>query len=81
VVNEIRMEDIQAELLSGDCVLGELLSDAFDNAGDQDQVTYVTEHGRRLFAIVPVEVAEYHEAQIAHHLGQLERIAHLRGIR
>lgn len=36
----------------------EMLHDAIDAASDQDQITYVRWDGKRICAIVPVEVAE-----------------------
>jgi hypothetical protein len=34
------------------------LEDAIDLASDQDQMTWLTDHGKRIAAIVPVDVAE-----------------------
>jgi hypothetical protein len=34
------------------------LGDAVDNASDQDRVTWLTDHGKRVAAIVPVDLAE-----------------------
>jgi len=39
----------------------EQLRDAIDNASDQDRVTWLTDHGRRVAAIVPADVAEHLE--------------------
>jgi hypothetical protein len=33
------------------------LGDAVDNASDQDRVTWLTRHGKRVAAIVPVDLA------------------------
>ena len=42
-----------------------LLRDAIDNASDQDRITYLLSgRGKRIAAIVPVEVAERHEAEL-----------------
>lgn len=41
------------------------ISDAIDNASDQDKITWLTSGTRRIAAIVPVDVAEYHEEMIA----------------
>jgi hypothetical protein len=38
------------------------LAGAIDSARDQDKVTWLTENGRRIAAIVPVDAAEAHEA-------------------
>jgi hypothetical protein len=37
----------------------EALADAIDLASDQDRITYLTVRGKRIAAIVPVDVAEY----------------------
>jgi hypothetical protein len=34
------------------------IADAIDLASDQDKVTWITENGKRIAAIVPVDVAE-----------------------
>jgi antitoxin (DNA-binding transcriptional repressor) of toxin-antitoxin stability system len=34
------------------------LEDAIDRAADQDQMTWLTDHGKKIAAIVPVEQAE-----------------------
>jgi hypothetical protein len=41
------------------------VSDAIDNASDQDKITWLTNGAKRIAAIVPVDVAEYHEQMIA----------------
>jgi hypothetical protein len=42
------------------------LQDAIDNASDQDVITYIIGlQGTRIAAIVPVEVAEKHEADLS----------------
>lgn len=41
------------------------LQDAADLASDQDQLTWIVRGGRRIAAIVPVDVAEYHEQLVA----------------
>jgi hypothetical protein len=46
----------EERLLSG-------LQDAIDLASDQDQVTWLTDHGRRIAAIVPVSRAEWTQVQ------------------
>jgi hypothetical protein len=38
---------------------------AFEAAASQDRITWLTEDGKRVAAIVPVDVAEAHEAMIA----------------
>ena len=40
------------------------LADAIDRAADQDGVTWLTERGKRIAALVPVETAEYVEDQV-----------------
>jgi hypothetical protein len=37
------------------------INDAIDLASDQDQMTWLTENGKRIAAIVPVEVAEFRQ--------------------
>jgi hypothetical protein len=41
--------------------VSEQVADAIDAAADQDQITWITEDGKKVAAIVPVEVAEYAE--------------------
>jgi hypothetical protein len=41
------------------------LMNAVDAASSQDQITWLTENGKRVAAVVPVDVAEAHEAAIA----------------
>jgi hypothetical protein len=45
------------EDLSGD------IADAIDLASDQDQITWLTDHGKRVAAIVPVDVADNGDLQ------------------
>lgn len=35
--------------------LADLLADAIDNASDQDRITWLTENGKRVAAVVPVD--------------------------
>lgn len=42
----------------------EALGAALDNASSQDKITWVMSDGQRIAAIVPVDVAEYHEEMI-----------------
>ena len=37
------------------------MADAIDAAADQDKITWITEDGKRICAIVPVDVGEYAE--------------------
>lgn len=37
---------------------------AVDNASDQDKITWLTTDGKRIAAVVPVEVAEYYEQRM-----------------
>lgn len=39
--------------------------DAVEAASSQDRLTWLTDRGRRIAAIVPVDVAEHHESTIA----------------
>lgn len=39
--------------------------DAVEAASSQDRVTWLTDRGRRIAAVVPVDVAEQHESTIA----------------
>lgn len=39
--------------------------DAVEAASSQDKITWLTDRGRRVAAIVPVDVAEHHENTIA----------------
>lgn len=41
------------------------LVDAIDNASDRDTATWLTDKGKRIAAIVPVDVAEHDERMIA----------------
>lgn len=41
------------------------VTDAIDAASDQDRITWLADRGKRIAAIVPVDVAEYHEQMIA----------------
>ncbi len=50
--------------------LGPLL-EAVEAASSQDGITWLTENGKRIAAIVPVDVAEAHEAAIARVLATL----------
>jgi hypothetical protein len=51
------------------------LLDAFDNASDQDKITWAVDgRGRRVAAIVPVDVAEYHDQVIAGVLGSSRHV-------
>lgn len=43
----------------------EKLHDTIDSASDQDRITWLTEAGKRIAAVVPVEVAEYYEQMLA----------------
>ena len=54
------------------------LGDAIDNASDRDRITWLVSEGRRIAAIVPVEVAEHYTRMLSgvterpagkHHLG------------
>lgn len=38
------------------------LGDAIDNASDQDRATWLVSEGKRIAAIVPVEVLEFYQA-------------------
>jgi hypothetical protein len=49
----------------------EHISDAIDAASDQDKITWLTDGKKRIAAIVPVDVAEYHEQMIAGTLSTL----------
>jgi hypothetical protein len=40
------------------------LRDAVEAASSQDRISWLTEHGQRIAAIVPVDVAEYYEEMI-----------------
>jgi hypothetical protein len=40
------------------------LTDAIDAASSQDEITWLTENGKRVAAVVPVDVAEAHDAMI-----------------
>lgn len=40
------------------------LMDAVEGASSQDRITWLTERGQRIAALVPVDVAEYHEEMI-----------------
>ncbi len=42
----------------------ENLEDAIDRASDQDGITWLTSRGKRIAAIVPVDVAEHHLADM-----------------
>lgn len=46
----------------GACAVDDI-QDAVDLASDQDQVTWLTDGGKRVAAIVPVEAAELYEAR------------------
>ena len=46
-------------------VVADELMDAIDLASDQDQMTWLVSDGKRIAAIVPVDVAEAHERDIA----------------
>jgi hypothetical protein len=45
--------------------LAEEVQDAADLAGAQDRKTWLASSGKRIAAIVPVDVAEYHEQMVA----------------
>lgn len=45
--------------------LAAALEDALVDASDQDQITYIMRSGRRVAAVVPVDVAEEHDRKIA----------------
>jgi hypothetical protein len=63
VVHELDIDRIQS--IDGDPDPGELF-DAIDAASDQDRITWLTDRtGKRLAAIVPVDVAEDHEQLVA----------------
>lgn len=49
--------------ISGDWPATVRFVDAADLASDQDQVTWLTDGGKRVAAIVPVEAAELYEAR------------------
>lgn len=59
MANELELSRQEAESLHDD------LLDAVDLASDQDTITWLTDNGRRIAAIVPVDVAETHEAWMA----------------
>jgi hypothetical protein len=46
-------------------LIADALYDAIDAASDQDTITWLTDGGKRVAAIVPVDVAEREEATIA----------------
>lgn len=52
------MNDREVEVRDLTYPTDEKLLDAIDLASDQDTVTWLTESGRRVAAIVPVDVAE-----------------------
>lgn len=45
------------------------IANAIDNASDQDTPTVLTEDGRPVAAIVPIEVLEYYDQKISNVLG------------
>lgn len=49
----------------GDPETAEKIQDAFDLASDHDQITWLTENGKRIAAIVPVETAGAAEQAIS----------------
>lgn len=62
------MKDQPREVIidGSDRDLARALVDAIDNASDQDRITWLTTAaGKRIAAIVPVDVAESHEQMIA----------------
>lgn len=54
-----------SHLLEAHCEDGDMavsnLQDAIDRASDQDQMTWLADHGKRVAAIVPVEDGEFAE--------------------
>lgn len=56
-MSEPRELDVTHLLERRSCGGCETLSDAIDAASDQDQITWLTDRGRRIAAIVPVDVA------------------------
>ena len=53
------MADRELELRETSLATGQAILDAIDLASDQDQMTWITNGGKRIAAIVPVEQAEY----------------------
>jgi hypothetical protein len=52
------------------------VADAIDAASDQDQPTWLTENGKRIAAIVPVDVLEQHDAWLRNMMtGDLSQLA------
>jgi hypothetical protein len=49
------------------------LTDAIDLASDQNTISWVTAGGKRIAAIVPVDVAEYHDQMISAVTGESPR--------
>jgi hypothetical protein len=46
-------------------------TDALDAASDQDRITWITDpDGRRIAALVPAEVAQYHEDMLSRVLSE-----------
>ena len=63
--NELNVGDLDAMAYQ------ERIADAIDLASDQDQMTWLTDAtGKRIAAIVPVDVAESHEQMISGLLGR-----------
>jgi hypothetical protein len=56
-------EEIEITAGDGD-ELAEEVCNAVEAASSQDKITWVTDHGQRVAAIVPVDVAEAHEQMI-----------------
>lgn len=63
--------ELDTPLPSSEKLLEDLI-DAVDLASDQDQATWLTSDGKRIAAIVPVDMAEY--ADVTKHLWRNERV-------
>lgn len=55
--------EIEISIRNGD-ELAEEVCNAAEGAGRCDRIAWLTENGQRIAAIVPVDVAEYHEAMM-----------------
>lgn len=62
------MSEIEISTRNGD-ELAEEVCNAAEDASSRDRIAWLTDHGQRIAAIVPVDVAEGHEAMI-------ERVLH-----